>query len=83
MALTPEQLAALEAEGNLYRLVQSKIRDLIQLHERMTSGELNQIAVDVGIPLDQVQMAYMNKLATEKGAIIQELLGIYQQYVGG
>jgi len=86
--MTDEQLQALEVEGQLYRKVHSMISNLIATHEKLISGEIQDIVNELPVELREtlggsLETAYIQKITTEKTAIITELLAIYQQYVGG
>jgi Mor family transcriptional regulator len=86
--MTEEQTLALEAEGQLYRKVHSKMSNLIATHEKLISGEIEAIVAELPVELQatlgsSLEAAYIQKITTEKTAIINELLAIYQNYAGG
>lgn len=86
--MTEEQVLALETEGQLYRKVHSKMSNLIAIHEKLTSGEIQGIISELPVELQatlgsSLEAAFIQKISIEKTAIINELLAIYQNYAGG
>jgi len=80
--MTEEQIAAIDAESNLYRSIIHKLQALIYANDRLTSGELDNLIADFNFTQEQIDN-WNAKIAAEKQALIQALLAIYQQYING
>lgn len=80
--MTEEQIALIDAETYLYRSIMAKLQALINANDRLTSGELENLIADFGFTQEQIDN-WNAKIAAEKQALIQALLAIYQQYMGG
>ena len=80
--MTEEEIAAIDAENQLYQSIIAKLQALINANDRLTSGELENLIADFGFTQEQIDN-WNAKIAAEKQALIQSLLAIYQQYING